>query len=233
MPEIEKWIREQFKKGLSEKQVKDSMLKSGWNKSLAEKLIEENKPSSVKSSKINFSKEKNITLASFVLFFAVLVLIYFLILPFTEDLEPQSQSLKSHYSEENYISYCKSLPEKDRPVCFYNAAIENNDTAICNNIDKEENGISYSNLCKDMVISDKAIKKRDENICEQVAGKEQRDGCYMGVARSTGNESLCENVDDKEYCYLAVALSTKNEKLCERVSEDKKDYCYDVILDSD
>lgn len=74
-----------------------------------------------------------------------------------------------------------------------------------------------------------AFSQQDETICEKVLSPKGRNDCYTEVAVLKKNVILCQKVEDKQRqqgCIAQVASATQNKELCTVLTDESaKQYC--------
>ncbi len=121
--------------------------------------------------------------------------------------------------KESEIAECEKLDRIPKISCYTDLAVKNNDTSVCLNLEE-----SKINIC----IHNTAINKKDASYCEDLVGEglelaNSKSSCILGVARVSGDASLCKT----DYCIEEVALATLNEDVCEASELNlNKEHCY-------
>ncbi len=135
--------------------------------------------------------KRKITLVIF-----LIILIGFIIVITNEQNERQTPLVCSEYSSE----------------CV-NFAVETNNASICSNF----NDSFRQSTC----VSSIAVNTSNSSLCEQVThGFGVKSSCYLRVARSSHNFSLCDNIE--EIAYLVGCLEAK------AIFEDSYAICYSI-----
>lgn len=112
-------------------------------------------------------------------------------------------------------------------LCFTDVAKGKKDLEICNKI--EEKGSSfYKDQCRYLV----SIGTEDTSLCKNLGNLEDRNNCYINIAKSTKDLSVCDNVSieggDKElsirYCYTKV-FENGDVSICNSLEGERKEFC--------
>ena len=140
-----------------------------------------------------------------------------------------------------YIGYLDFLSDW-RPITNYytNQAVEKKDLRVCDERFADDQSALYR--CYWHVAREKedvsiCARIKSENISGNIRYNEYSESCYIDIARTTENFSLCdtlENKDNKTYCYDGIwrkkARDSKNPELCENIKTDVlKINCYELV----
>ncbi|MDA3779976.1 MAG: hypothetical protein PF487_07140, partial [Bacteroidales bacterium] len=95
----------------------------------------------------------------------------------------------------------------------------------CENAKNSEGEITQSS--KDTCYEEKAKRKKDNNICENIISLNERNSCYSEIVLGSGwrkqedknkeTTSQCDKIKNdisREYCYSQVAIDTFNVNIC-------------------
>lgn len=85
-----------------------------------------------------------------------------------------------------------------------------------------------------------AIKQKDSSICEKMDDEKLRNyfsprfACYINVARSLKDSSICEQSNEPNTCYVEIVSELKDKSICEKIINldiklDIKSECYDRL----
>jgi hypothetical protein len=96
------------------------------------------------------------------------------------------------------LQLCEKASPYARDGCYKLIAIKRQDSALCEQIAKNDSAAGYP---RDICYTDIAIQKQDEALCEKVSTQvlpgvdfSKRDICYSGVAVAKVDVSLCDKV---------------------------------------
>ncbi|MFH1711447.1 MAG: thioredoxin family protein, partial [Nanoarchaeota archaeon] len=70
--------------------------------------------------------------------------------------------------------------------------------------------------------------------CEGMIDSDKKERCYMAVASTTGDGSLCAKITDinirENSCYFSIAWNIKDSSLCAKISDkNRRDNCYEGV----
>jgi prefoldin subunit 5 len=87
-----------------------------------------------------------------------------------------------------------------------------------------------------------AVERADPSLCAKISAPEgfdksnpPKDKCYLMVAQSTGDATVCNNIIGGEFsyeksnCIVDVAVAQKDFSACDMLSGKQKDSCYESI----
>jgi uncharacterized RDD family membrane protein YckC len=141
-----------------------------------------------------------------------------------------------------------------KDICYYNKALDKNDSAICLNISSSDK--------KDDCYKTLAQLKTDEKLCSKINSSEGKDDCYYMLALYNGDSTICSKITDslnEEYCLSEFYLEERDESILNQLSPEVRDnilfstamidanisicnlitdnestqYCYDVVSQID
>jgi len=80
------------------------------------------------------------------------------------------------------------------------------------------------------------IQYNDQINCEDIEILNERDDCYVNLAKQTGNRDVCDSITTsvhfKDECLRVVAVKQKDIEVCEDiVYSNSKSYCYESIAE--
>ena len=161
--EIKKWIEEGKKKGYSDEQLKELLLKQGYSQSNINEAF----------NKKSFDKT---TISLIILIIIAAVLGLFLYMPSSQEIinvvevEENNQEVKFiGYPETNEISFCDNLDTKGKDDCIFAIALRTRDKDLCKNMSTPEDKLD----CEFYVIS----SSEDKSVCEQFSTPEDKEYC--------------------------------------------------------
>ncbi len=81
---------------------------------------------------------------------------------------------------------------------------------------------------------EEAIRKKDDNLCENIERSTLQNICHSKLAKIILNPNLCNNIEDikmKDTCHVALAELMKDPTVCVLDSSpSNKDNCYDAVV---
>jgi len=171
------------------------------------------------------------------IFLIVLILIvggYFLFFNDSQTGESNTKPFQETDNENsNPLLACQDIDERlaDKVFCYKNVAKEKEDLFICDKI-YEDMGENAGMISVYSCYSDVASVLGDDSICEEKIPAESayQDVCFLNVAISTEDFSLCERISDfsnARICYREIGAKRGDESECEQVEDaHNREKCY-------
>ena len=158
--------------------------------------------------------------------------------------EDYSNCLRNHAVSTLDLAMCKAVPNSEyddnytRIYCISAVAQGLGDASACREI-LGDRGLFLGNFYVGLnCYGEVGIKLQDKNICNTIPDVfgsvegtrvliSERGECLSGIARSTGDISLCEEIPAeavsefykvKDGCYESVAFKRQDPKICEKLS---------------
>lgn len=108
-----------------------------------------------------------------------------------------------------------------------------------NNLKTDFCGQAVSEKTKQNCITEIAVRKNDEKVCEAHTNSEAKDFCVSlilsGIAREADDMDLCLKVPQESYrnsCFYAIVSKKASRSYCDGLGE-LKDRCLDIVISSE
>ncbi len=110
-------------------------------------------------------------------------------------------TLSTWFFPQWYCSDCRAYPSQCSKE--YQAALDTGNAAFCDNVKTAVLDWDYDNYCKEHCIGALAVKNKNVQGCERIARVKNesqvlpsiRDRCFMDLAKSLNDASLCERAE--------------------------------------
>lgn len=142
--------------------------------------------------------------------------------------EPLSKEycLRDRFIEWNASSRCAELTVADvHDDCYSKFADANEDWHLCTEMQQPET----ADECLDRL----ARRVGDSEACvEMTRTNEGRDPCLFSMSIATLNYETCKEIFDDEariYCYINIASSINDSSICDEMDEDAASYCHTFL----